>query len=295
MRKIAVFLVLCLLICTLSFPVSAEKLGVVIGENITFAEGVEPVIINNRLMLPLRAVAEALDATVYWFADTKKIQIVLYDALVSLQIDNNKMGCYDIVNGSPTPRPEIEMDVTAQIYNDRTYVPVRAISEAFNAQVDWDNINRRAVIIPMEKKINKISVADSTKIAAETLFATVGVIALDNATGGFYIRSLQRNSMGEYSKLNICTPKNTSISDNTQYSEYIKSFFLEQFDTENPSGTVVYLTGKTIDYSDGNEQSSKYLLINKTTTGIKSLGDYDSYMASLGMTYEPFNSSIIEE
>lgn len=296
MKKIAGILAAMMLLGSFATTVSAEKLGVVVGENIDFAEGAEPIIVDNRLMLPLRAVAEALDATVYWFGDEKRIQIVLYDSLLSLQIDNNIMACYDIVDGNPVPTETIEMDVPASIQNDRTYVPIRAISEAFKADVTWDNTNRRAVVVPVKKEINQINVADIMKQPTETLFATVGVIGLDNENGGYYIRSLQRNDMGDYDKVSICTPKSTSISDDTQYSEYIKSYWLEQFETENPSGTVVYLSGKTIEYqnSDGTA-SEKYFLVNKTTTAIRSLGDYDSYMKSLGVSYEPFTSGSIVE
>ena len=189
MKKIAGILAAMMLLGSFATTVSAEKLGVVVGENIDFAEGAEPIIVDNRLMLPLRAVAEALDATVYWFGDEKRIQIVLYDSLLSLQIDNNIMACYEIVDGNPTPTENIEMDVPASIQNDRTYVPIRAISEAFKADVTWDNTNRRAVVVPVKKEINQINVADIMKQPTETLFATVGVIGLDNENGGYYIRA----------------------------------------------------------------------------------------------------------
>ena len=44
--------------------VSANNDTVVIGDKLVFDEGSGPIIVNDRVMIPLRAVAEALDATV---------------------------------------------------------------------------------------------------------------------------------------------------------------------------------------------------------------------------------------
>jgi hypothetical protein len=41
---------------------------------------------------------------------------------------------------------EISLDVAPQILNSRTLVPVRAVAESFNCNVDWDE-NTRTVII----------------------------------------------------------------------------------------------------------------------------------------------------
>ena len=49
---------------------------------------------------------------------------------ISLQIGSTKMH----VNGA-----EKILDVPAKLLNGRTLVPVRAISEAFGCNVDWDN------------------------------------------------------------------------------------------------------------------------------------------------------------
>ena len=44
----------------------------------------------------------------------------------------------------------IELDVPAQIINDRTLVPVRAVSESFNCKVGWDEATQ-TVAIDLEK------------------------------------------------------------------------------------------------------------------------------------------------
>ncbi|MBE5041114.1 copper amine oxidase N-terminal domain-containing protein [Ructibacterium gallinarum] len=284
-RVLAVFL--CAASVSVMLPAFAEENKVVVGEKLEFAPGSEPVIVDDRLMLPLRAVSEALDATVYWFDDDKRIQIVLYDSLLSLQIGNNVMGRYTITGGKAEAVDTIEMDVPAMIQNDRTYVPVRAISEAFSADVKWDNVNRTATIVPMKRDKNELTVAEIGAQDEGVLCAAYGVIGRDNETGIFYLRSLQKNSFGEYDKMSFCTPVKTSSSDDTAYGDYISQYWLEQFETENPSGTVVYFTGIT-SRIDG----QLYLVINKTTTSIRSLGYYDVYMKSLGMSFEPYETVV---
>ena len=293
MRKIALLLAVCLLICSgvTTGVVFADDTSVVVGDKLEFSEGAGPIIVDDRLMLPLRAVAEALDATIYWFNDEKRIQIVQYDSLLSLQIGNTMMGCYKIIDGSPTLKETITMDVAATIYNDRTYVPVRAVSEAFSADIQWDNSNRTATIIPAKQTESFVSVREISEQAEKVLCAVYGVICRDNESGIYYLRSLQKNGAGEYDRAYFCTPINTSISEQTSYAEYISQYWLEQFGTENPSGTVVYFTGIT-GSPDGAENGEVYLVINKTTTGIRSLGQYDTYMKSMGMSYEPFETII---
>ena len=89
----------------------------------------QPIIVNDRTLVPLRAIFEALGATVDWEDETSTVTSVKDDTTISLQIGDNIM----YVNGKGK-----ELDVPAQLVNDRTLVPVRAISEAFGCTVEWD-------------------------------------------------------------------------------------------------------------------------------------------------------------
>ncbi|MBQ3110550.1 MAG: leucine-rich repeat protein [Clostridia bacterium] len=89
-----------------------------------------PYIKNDRTMVPLRAIFEALGAAVTW-DDTTKTASGSKDRIeVKITIGENVL----YKNGE-----EIALDCAAEITNSRTMVPVRAISEAFNATVHWDN------------------------------------------------------------------------------------------------------------------------------------------------------------
>jgi len=81
-----------------------------------------PAIMNDRTMVPLRFVAEALGAKVDWNEDTRVATVALDGKSLSVTIDKVAPG----------------MDVPAMIINNRTMVPLRYISEALGCEVAWD-------------------------------------------------------------------------------------------------------------------------------------------------------------
>ncbi|MGN0163294.1 MAG: stalk domain-containing protein [Candidatus Ornithomonoglobus sp.] len=96
-----------------------------------------PVIRNERTLVPLRAIFEALGAEVYWDEATQRVTSVAGKTTVALKIGSNML----YVNTR-----EITMDVPAQLINGRTLVPVRAVSEAFGCSVDWDAEAKTVII-----------------------------------------------------------------------------------------------------------------------------------------------------
>jgi len=101
------------------------------GDKLNF--DVYPKIENNRTLVPLRGVFEALGADIQWDDSTKTVTAVKGDITVKLQIGSNIL----YKNGNA-----VEIDVPAKIENDRTLVPLRAVSEAFACAVSWDGANR---------------------------------------------------------------------------------------------------------------------------------------------------------
>ena len=83
------------------------------------------------------AIFEALGAQVNWNADTKTVTAERQETQVSLTIGSNAL----FVNGE-----QKTLDVPAQIIQDRTLVPVRAIAESFRCIVDWDG-ERQMVMV----------------------------------------------------------------------------------------------------------------------------------------------------
>ncbi len=96
-----------------------------------------PVLEYGRTLVPLRAIFEALGASVQWDGATQTVTAVKGDTTVSLQIGSTSMYVNGVVK---------TLDVPAKLINSRTLVPVRAISEAFGCAVGWDG-NTQTVII----------------------------------------------------------------------------------------------------------------------------------------------------
>lgn len=96
-----------------------------------------PQIINERTMVPLRAIFEALGASVDWNQETKTIISTKGNTTIKLTINSNIM----YVNDNP-----ITLDTPACVIDDRTLVPVRAISEAFDCYVSWNGEQQTVLI-----------------------------------------------------------------------------------------------------------------------------------------------------
>ena len=97
-----------------------------------------PVIQNDRTLVPMRAIFEALGAEVEWVPEEKRVNAFWGKDSLDLWIGNNVMK----TGGGLT----ITLDVPAQIINSRTMVPLRAVSEAMDAVVEWSPMDRSVYI-----------------------------------------------------------------------------------------------------------------------------------------------------
>ena len=88
---------------------------------------------NNRTMVPLRTTMESYGCQVDWDQETYTASVKMDDTTVLVGIGNK----YITVNGK-----KVEIDTEAKIVNSRTYLPIRAVLEAFGAKVDWENSTR---------------------------------------------------------------------------------------------------------------------------------------------------------
>jgi len=113
-----------------------SKVILVDGEYVT--NDVSPIIEGDRTFLPIRVIAEALGATVTWNEAEQSVTIVKGDTTIVLYIGQ----AFALVKGNP-----VQLDVPAFIENDRTYLPIRFISENLGASVAWDDVNRTVTII----------------------------------------------------------------------------------------------------------------------------------------------------
>ncbi len=98
-----------------------------------FSLDAAPFINDGRTMIPLRFISESFNAKVLWNNSIQKITIQDGDIKIILTIGSKEM----FVN-----QEKILLDSPPLIQNSRTFVPIRAISEALHAAIEWDAVER---------------------------------------------------------------------------------------------------------------------------------------------------------
>lgn len=92
---------------------------------------------HGRMLIPLRAVSEQLDAVVFWNQGEKSIRITRGKRELLLHINSRAA----LLNNAA-----FSLDVPAKIYSGTTYLPARAFAEAFGGTALWSQQERKATI-----------------------------------------------------------------------------------------------------------------------------------------------------
>ena len=98
---------------------------------------VKGVVIEGRTMVPVRGIFEKVGYTVEWNAETKTATLTKGSDKIVMTNGNT----YFTYNGS-----RITPDVPHQIVDGSFMLPLRAVSEALNAIVDWNAETKTASI-----------------------------------------------------------------------------------------------------------------------------------------------------
>lgn len=160
MKKFIALLIMAIISMSVSAMAAGDIKVYVNGEQVEF--DVKPVIENERTLVPMRAIFEALGAEVDWNQETETVSAVRGSDTVRITINSNQLFKND---------KAVELDVPAKIIDERTLVPVRAISESFDADVQWDGETQTVNITmdkvsPTEEPVNN---TDENIISSNTL------------------------------------------------------------------------------------------------------------------------------
>ncbi|MEW9121686.1 MAG: phosphate ABC transporter substrate-binding protein PstS family protein [Thermotaleaceae bacterium] len=105
------------------------------GKKVAF--DTKPVNDNGRILVPAGAIIEALGSKLDWNATTKTVTATKGSSKVVLTIGKST---------ATKDGKSISLDVPAKVIGGRTVVPVRFISEAFDAKVVWDAATQTVTI-----------------------------------------------------------------------------------------------------------------------------------------------------
>ena len=106
---------------------------------------------NNRIQVPFRITLEAFGAIVSWDGDRRTVTAEKNSTKVEVPIDEQ----YILKNGT-----KILNDTSAIIKDNRVYLPIRVVLEAFDAEVTWSQGSRTVVIITPVSKILTVHFID---------------------------------------------------------------------------------------------------------------------------------------
>lgn len=121
-------------LCLQSFIVSdaeAANNKIYIDDRLVTTD-VAPVVVNSRVLVPIRVVSEGLGAQVSW--DNPSQTVTVKKGSVTLKMVANKT-TYTKNGVNKT------MDVPVKVIKNRTLVPIRVVSEDLGAGVQWDKGN----------------------------------------------------------------------------------------------------------------------------------------------------------
>lgn len=140
MKKSAVAILSTLLMIFLALPVFAsnEEIRVYVdGNRVNFPDQKPIINSDNRTLVPVRFVSQALGANVEWIEAHKRVEINQQGKIIKLTVGQKK---------AQVGEETVTLDTKADIINSRTMVPLRFVSECLGAEVVWNNKAKEIII-----------------------------------------------------------------------------------------------------------------------------------------------------
>ena len=130
---------------------STTNITVKVNDTVIRFPDQKPIVQNERILVPIRFVAEALGYDVDW--NEKDNTAVIDDGKIVLYIGTNKAK----INGK-----SVTLDVASTVVRDRTMVPLRVIAETLDCSVDWIG-ETKTILINQKKNGRELSLYERLK------------------------------------------------------------------------------------------------------------------------------------
>lgn len=181
-----------------------------------------PYIVNQRTIVPVRFLMEALDAEVSWDGSLKKVTVT--GAGIKMELFVGSTTAY--LNGK-----KVELDVGAELRYDRVFVPLRFVSENMGLNVDWDGKNKTVILKTTEK--TPVKPAEEKEFTFKSVENNGNKLIFKMSAPGFKYKTMV---LPEPKRLVVdvesCVNKLVSAPFNA--TEHLKAFRYSQF-TVNPN------------------------------------------------------------
>ena len=232
------------------------------GETVSFDQ--PPVMLNDRVLVPIRAIAEKLNLNVEWKQDHGVSGAVILSDLngktITLYIDSAEAQ----INGLA-----VMLDTKPVILNGRTFVPVRMIAQTLNCGVEWEPSNQSVSVTSIDIEETEYNKSDTSKPLVYT--------AVDKEQDGFRFR---------LPAVNINTGYISEINDQI-LNKYDFNYFygIDYFYTVNNDILSLVITTSA---DAGNDE---HFFFNYDLKNDKALTSYD-LISILGMTEQDYLAEI---
>ncbi len=113
-----------------AYSQSSDKIIVELDDSILNLSK-NPILKDGVTLIPLREIASAMNIFVDWDNKTKTIICSKDDIYLTFKIDNYIMKSSEDI--------DVVLELPPRLIDGTTYIPLRALSSAFNSEVYWDN------------------------------------------------------------------------------------------------------------------------------------------------------------
>ena len=163
-------------------------------------------LMNGRVMVPLRAVSEALGTPIHWDAGKRAILVNTSSATVPAA-GSKRIAVW--VNGN-----RLTLDTPPVLRNGRVLIGVRLLAEALGAQVQWNSPARTVQITTNTNVLNRLEVSalqsisfvDSPEWSFSRMYTTPSQDPLQKQMDGFLFRMLALLKQGQPAELGQVPP-----------------------------------------------------------------------------------------
>ncbi len=152
-KVIAIFTAILLILSAIPITASAASCNITVKVNnkaVSFPDQ-KPIVQNERTLVPIRFVAEALGYDVEWNKTDN-----------SAVIDGGKIILYIGTNKAKINGKSVTLDVASTVVHNRTMVPLRVVAETLNCSVDWIG-ETQTVLVNAKKNGRELSLYERLK------------------------------------------------------------------------------------------------------------------------------------
>lgn len=248
-RKIAGIALSALLVLGASVPAAAEEMPITVYVNGAQVEfDVQPQLINDRTMVPMRFIFEALGASVTYDGTTQTITANLENPARTVKL---QIGSVDATLEKGGETYAFKSDVAPILAEgDRTLVPVRFIAEALDNTVCWNGDKKQVNVIDYK------DLAAQLQTAAPLYTETFMELALANYVGSYTVSeqvsmtgaedvSTTAALTGDGTAVSMTEGSRTVIYDGMHLYANIDGFSDAVQQIISPSGSVAYIKAKS--------------------------------------------------